>query len=208
MGGPVTQAMKMHVVAIGDRPPLLECWCGRVTYTGGHGVAGVNDVAWDSKPGSELWILTVSGLQCIPLYALPIRHFSFNLDNLPLYSRAALQTLAAVAKQSLSNNNSGGNITFDFGNVMPIGFVERCCFDFVPEQLENCVNTIKHICESNVSQIAKMYNSGKCIPIKSSDHGYSRALKEVENDVTMAEIFEAKAKENCLPPIIGTTHID
>jgi hypothetical protein len=54
MGGPVTQAMKMHVVAIGDRPPLLECWCGRVTYTGGHGVAGVNDVAWDSKPGSEL----------------------------------------------------------------------------------------------------------------------------------------------------------
>ncbi|WP_286141170.1 hypothetical protein [Duncaniella freteri] len=161
-----------------------------------------------SKPGSELWILTVSGLQCIPLYALPIRHFSFNLDNLPLYSRAALQTLAAVAKQSLSNNNSGGNITFDFGNVMPIGFVERCCFDFVPEQLENCVNTIKHICESNVSQIAKMYNSGKCIPIKSSDHGYSRALKEVENDVTMAEIFEAKAKENCLPPIIGTTHID
>lgn len=160
-----------------------------------------------SKPGSELWILTVTGLQCIPLYALPIRHFSFNLGNLPLYSRAALQTLAAVAKQSLGDNNSGGNITFDFGNVMPIGFVERRCFDSVPKQLENCVNSIKQICESNVPQIADMYNSGKCIPIIGSALGYSGALKEVENDVTMAELFEAKAKENC-PAIIGTTHID
>lgn len=160
-----------------------------------------------SKPGSELWILTVTGLQCIPLYALPIRHFSFNLDNLPLYSRAALQTLAAVAKQSLGDNNSDGNITFDFGNVMPTGFVERRCFDFVPGQLENCINTIKHLCESNVPQIADMYNSGKCIPIKSCALGYSRALREVENDVTMAEIFEAKAQENC-PIIMGTTHID
>lgn len=160
-----------------------------------------------SKPGSELWILTVTGLQCIPLYALPIRHFSFNLDNLPLYLRATLQTLAAVAKQSLGDNNSGSNITFDFGNVMPTGFEERRCFDFAPEQLKNCINKIKHLCESNVPQIADMYNSGKCIPIRNCALGYSRALREVENDVTMAEIFEAKAQENC-PIIIGTTHID
>ena len=161
-----------------------------------------------SKRGSELWILTVTGLQCIPLYALPIRHFSFNLDNLPLHSRAALQTLAAAAKQSLGDNNSSGNITFDFGNVMPTGFVERRCFDFVPEQLENCVNTIKQICESSVPKIADMYNSGKCIPIKGSPRGYSRALMEVENDMTMAELFEAQSKENYHPAIIGTTHID
>lgn len=160
-----------------------------------------------SKPGSELWVLTVTGLQCIPLYALPVRHFSFDLGNLPPHSRAVLQTLAAVAKNSLGDNNSRANITFDFGNVMPTGFVERRCFDFVPNQLENCIKTITHACETNVPQIVDLYNSGRCLPIKSSAIGYSRALREVENDVTMAELFEAQAKENC-PPIIGTTYID
>ena len=162
-----------------------------------------------SKPGAELWVLTVTGLQCIPLYALPVRHFSFDLENMSHNSRAVLQTLAAVAKKSLDDNNYNCNITFDFGNVMPIGFVKRCGFDSVPKQLENCVHTIKQVCDANVPQIVHMYNSGKCIPITNSDMGYSRALREVENDMTMAELFETQAKENCpLPPIIGTTHID
>ena len=162
-----------------------------------------------SKPGAELWVLTVTGLQCIPLYALPVRHFSFDLENMSHNSRAVLQTLAAVAKKSLDDNNYNCNITFDFGNVMPTGFVKRCSFDSVPKQLENCVDTIKQVCDANVPQIVHMYNSGKCIPIRSSDIGYSSALREVENDMTMAELFETQAKENCpLPPIIGTTHID
>lgn len=160
-----------------------------------------------SKPGAELWVLTVTGLQCIPLYALPIRHLSFNLEDMSHSSRAVLQTLAAVAKKSLDDNNYRGNITFDFGNVMPTGFVERRCFDFVPKSLENCVDTIKQVCDSNVPQIVHMYNSGKSLPIRSSAIGYSRALREVESDVTMAELFEAKGKENG-PAIIGTTHID
>lgn len=161
-----------------------------------------------SKPGAELWVLTVTGLQCIPLYALPVRRLSFDLQNMSHNSRAVLQTLTAVAKKSLNDNNSNCNITFDFGNVMPTGFVERHRFDFLPKQLENCVDTIKQVCDTNVPQIAHMYNSGKCIPIKSSNVGYSRALRDVENDMTMAEIFDAKAKENCPSPIIGTTHID
>lgn len=144
-----------------------------------------------SKPGAELWVVTVTGLQCIPLYALPVRRFSFDLENLSHNSRAVLQTIAAVGKKSLDDNNSGCNITFDFGNVMPTGFKDRCCFDSVPEQLENCVDTIKQVCEANVPQIAHLYNSGKCIQIKSSDIGYSRALREAENDMTMAELFEA-----------------
>ena len=82
-----------------------------------------------SKPGAELWVLTVTGLQCIPLYALPVRHFSFDLENMSHNSRAVLQTLAAVAKKSLDDNNYNCNITFDFGNVMPTGFVKRCSFD-------------------------------------------------------------------------------
>lgn len=161
-----------------------------------------------SKPGAELWVLTVTGLQCIPLYALPVRRFSFDLENMSHNSRAVLQTLAAVGKKSLDDNNSGCNITFDFGNVMPTGFVKRCCFDSVPGQLENCIDTIKQVCEANVPQIANLYNSGKCIPIRSSAIGYSRALREVENDMTMAELFEAQSKENYHPATIGTTHID
>ena len=91
---------------------------------------------------------------------------------------------------------------------MPTGFVKRCCFDSVPGQLENCIDTIKQVCEANVPQIANLYNSGKCIPIRSSAIGYSRALREVENDMTMAELFEAQSKENYHPATIGTTHID
>lgn len=161
-----------------------------------------------SKPRAELWVLTVTGLQCIPLYALPVRRFSFDLENMSHNSRAVLQTLAAVGKKSLDDNNSGCNITFDFGNVMPTGFVKRCCFASVPEQLDNCVDTIKQVCEANVPQIAHLYNSGKCIPIRSSAIGYSRALREVENDLNMAELFDAQSKENYYPAIIGTTHID
>ena len=161
-----------------------------------------------SKPGAELWVLTVTGLQCIPLYALPVRRFSFDLENMSHNSRAVLQTLAAVGKKSLDDNNSGCNITFDFGNVMPTGFIKRCCFDSVPRQLENCVDTIKQVCEANVPQIAHLFNSGKCIPIRSSAIGYSHALREVENDMTMAELFEAQSKENYHPATIGTTHID
>lgn len=150
-----------------------------------------------SKPGAELWVLTITGLQCIPLYALPVRHFAFNLENQSNYSRAALLTLAAVGKKSLADNNSGGCITFDFGNVMPTGFTKRQCFDFVPNQIETCVSSIKEICDKSLPMIANMYNSGKCIPIKRNEIGYSRALKASEEDVTMAEIFEAKGKENC-----------
>ena len=69
-----------------------------------------------SKPGAMLWVLTVTGLQCIPLYALPIRNFNFCLDSsMSNESRAALLTLAQVGKQY-------NQISFDFGNNMPHGF--------------------------------------------------------------------------------------
>jgi hypothetical protein len=34
-----------------------------------------------SKKGSMLFVLTVTGLQCIPLYALPVRNFNFSIKD-------------------------------------------------------------------------------------------------------------------------------
>lgn len=154
-----------------------------------------------SQPGAMLWILTVTGLQCIPLYALPVRGFNFTLDNEQSnIERTALLTLAAVGRQY-------SQLSFDFGNNMPTGFKEPIRFDYVPPKLNNFITSIKKICDENLPNVANLYNSGKNIPIISSSVGYSRAMKEYEENGTMREQFDAPANDTEVPSV-GTDYFD
>lgn len=158
-----------------------------------------------SKPGSMLWVLTTSGLQCIPLYALPIRNYTFNLDNMSSDNRAALLTLAAVGKKALEDNNRSLRISFEFGNIMPYGFVNPVSFDYVPKAIKDCVDSLKQICDRNIPSIANLYNTGSSIPLIRSSIGYSLSLKELnkqEEEGTMRDTFEAPANK-LEPPAIG-----
>lgn len=155
-----------------------------------------------SRPGSMLWVMTITGLQCIPLFALPVRNFNFAVDSCESNNkRAALLTLAAVGKQY-------SRISFDFGNNMPQGFIAPRAFDFVPEELSTCVAEIKQACDNYLPQIAPMYNHGECIPLVSGDvNYYSQALKEFEETGTMRDQFEAPCNEVMMPSI-GTGYFD
>jgi len=153
-----------------------------------------------SQEGSMLFVLTVTGLQCIPLYALPVRNFNISISNeMPNENRAALLTLAAVGKQY-------STLSFDFGNNMPQGFLDPLPFDYVPEQLNKCITSIKEVCDQNIPQIANMYNSGRNIPLVRSLVGYSIAMKDIEAG-NARDIFDAPANET-LAPSVGTTFID
>lgn len=153
-----------------------------------------------SQKGAMLFVLTVTGLQCIPLYALPVRNFNISINNeMSNETRAALLTLAAVGKKY-------STLSFDFGNNMPQGFNDPLPFDYVPEQLSKCITSIKDVCDQNVPQIANLYNNGKNIPLVRSSVGYSLAMKEVE-DGNARDIFDAPANET-QAPIVGTSYID
>lgn len=158
-----------------------------------------------SKPGSMLWVLTTSGLQCIPLYALPVRNYTFNLDNMSSDNRAALLTLAAVGKKALEDNNRSFSISFEFGNIMPYGFINPVSFDYVPKAIKDCIDSLKQICDSNIPSIANLYNTGSSIPLVRNSNGYSLSLKELnkqEEEGTMRDAFEAPANR-LEPPAIG-----
>lgn len=153
-----------------------------------------------SQKGAMLFVLTVTGLQCIPLYALPIRNFNISISNeMSNENRAALLTLAAVGKQY-------STLSFDFGNNMPQGFKDPLPFDYVPEQLNKCILSIKEVCDQNIPQIANMYNSGKNIPLIRSSVGYSLAMEAV-NKGHAREIFDAPANDTQAPSV-GTSFID
>ena len=153
-----------------------------------------------SQKGSMLFVLTVTGLQCIPLYALPVRKFNISISNdMADQTRAALLTLAAVGKQYAQLN-------FDFGNNMPQGFLDPLPFDYVPEELDKCITSIKEVCDQNMPRIANMYNSGKNIPLVRSQVGYSIAMKDIEAG-NIRDIFDAPANDT-LAPSVGTTFID
>ena len=153
-----------------------------------------------SQKGAMLFVLTVTGLQCIPLYALPIRNFNISISNeMSKENRAALLTLAAVGKQY-------STLGFDFGNNMPQGFNDPLPFDYVPEQLNKCISSIKEVCDRNIPQIANIYNSGKNIPLIRSSVGYSLAMEAV-NEGNARDIFDAPANDT-LAPSVGTSFID
>lgn len=153
-----------------------------------------------SQKNSMLFVLTVTGLQCIPLYALPVRNFNISISNeMPNERRAALLTLAAVGKQY-------STLTFDFGNNMPHGFINPAPFDYIPEKLRACISSIKEVCDKNVPQIADIYNNGRNIPLVKSDVGYSRALEDI-NAGNARDIFDAPAN-NTQAPSVGTSFFD
>lgn len=153
-----------------------------------------------SQKGAMLFVLTVTGLQCIPLYALPVRNFNISINNeMSNETRAALLTLAAVGKKY-------STLSFDFGNNMPQGFNDPLPFDYVPEQLSKCITSIKDVCDYNIPKIANLYNNGKNIPLVRSSVGYSLAMKEVE-DGNARDIFDAPANDT-QAPTVGTSFID
>ena len=154
-----------------------------------------------NKPGSMLWILTINGLQCIPLYKLPLRSFKVNLDNsLSDDTRAALLTLGAIG-------NRYSRLSFDFGNNMPQGLKKRAFFNDVPEELKLCIDNIKQVCDKNIPQIASLYNRTPNIPIEYSPVGYSNALKEIKIAETMRDQYEAPQNDT-VTPSVGTTYFD
>lgn len=154
-----------------------------------------------SKENSMLFVLTVTGLQCIPLYALPVRNFNISINNeMSNENRAALLTLAAVGKKY-------STLSFDFGNNMPQGFKDPLPFDYVPAELGKCITSIKEVCDQNIPQIANIYNYGRNIPLVRSSVGYSLAMKEVEAG-NARDIFEATIEGTPKAPSVGTSFFD
>ena len=153
-----------------------------------------------SRENSMLFVLTATGLQCIPLYALPVRSFNISISNeMSNENKAALLTLAAVGKQY-------STLSFDFGNNMPQGFKDPLPFDYVPEQLSKCITSIKEVCDQNIPPIANMYNYGRNIPLVRSTIGYSLAMKEIEIG-NARDIFDAPVNDT-KPPVVGTSFIE
>lgn len=150
-----------------------------------------------SKPNSELWVLTaVHGLQCIPLYALPVRNYSVSVDsNLPIDTRTALLTLAAVIKKYVP-------IKFEFGNNMPHNFTHPMPFDCVPKQLESSVASLKQLCDEKMFELSGVFCSGANIPIVRSAIGYSNALKEYNETGRMIDTYDTPANDT-QPPVKG-----
>lgn len=154
-----------------------------------------------SKEGSMLFVLTVTGLQCIPLYALPVRNFNISIeDEMSNDTKAALLTLAAVGKQY-------SRLSFYFGNNMPQGFKDPIPFDYVPEELDKCITSIKNVCDQNIPQITNVYNYGKNMSLVNSTVGYSIAMKDIE-DGNARDIFEAPIEGTPKAPSVGTSFID
>ena len=153
-----------------------------------------------SQKGAMLFVLTATDLQCIPLYALPVRNFNISISNdMSNENRAALLTLAAVSRQY-------STLSFDFGNNMPQGLKDPRPFDYVPKELDKCITSIKEVCDQNIPQIATMYNHGRNIPLVRSTVGYSLAMKAV-NEGNARDIFDAPANDTQAPSV-GTSFID
>lgn len=141
-----------------------------------------------SKEGAMLWVMTAtSGLQCIPLYALPIRNININIDkSLPLETQAALLTIGNVGKLMASKSC----VQFEFGNNMPHNFNTPLAFDYVPKDIKQCISAIKEVCDTKIPAIAGMYNSGVNIPIIENTNGYSKVLKAIEDEGTMRDLHD------------------
>ena len=147
-----------------------------------------------SKPDSMLWVLTVTGLQCIPLYALPVREVKLNVDGaLSAEKKAALLTLGNVAKRITSSPT----VHFEFGNNMPRNFNQPLPFDYVPKEVEACVSSIKGLCMEEIPKITSKYNTGASIPLIQQTSSYNEALRNNPEE-TMREMHDLP--DNSLEP--------
>ena len=153
------------------------------------------------RPGSMLWVLTGTELQCIPLYALPIKNINISFVNyLPRETRAALLILASVGGKYCNS------INIDYGNNLPYGFRTEKLFNDVPQELEQCIESIKKVCDSYIPQIVGIYNSGQVLQLSSSTVDNSLAFSTKETD-TMRDKYEAPPNDNN-DPVKGTSFID
>lgn len=153
-----------------------------------------------SKPGSRLWVFTGLKLECIPMYALPIRRIQVSLpDGMPKRERAAMLTLMQAMKQY-----SPGNVRFDFGNCMPYqGFDDAVPFDYIPDELKECTKGITMLCNEKLPTLEDVFNNGKNIPLHAIAEGtsYAEAIKETGEE-TMREMF-ANTEANPETPTVG-----
>jgi len=139
------------------------------------------------KPGSMLWVLTGLKLECIPMYALPIRKIQISLpDGMSKRERAAMLTLMQAMKQY-----SPGNVRFDFGNCMPYqGFDDAVPFDYIPNELKECTKGITMLCNEKLPTLEDVFNNGKNIPLLTLAEGTSLAEAIDETgDETMRKMF-------------------
>lgn len=150
-----------------------------------------------SKKGSMLWVNTITGLQCIPLYALPIRNFNIAIgNNMSQIVQAKLLTLANVGKEY-------AYIGFEFGNNMPRDIKGHVVFDYIPNELKECIDSIKQICDDNAPQLVQHYNLGTNIPLlEGSNQDYSIALQNTNDESTMRDLHDLPAND-MQPPIKG-----
>lgn len=146
-----------------------------------------------SEPDSMLWVLTTSGLQCIPLYALPVINVKIPVCNLTRESQTAVLTLASVVKQHYCE------ISFDFGNRMPQGFNEPLPFNKVPKELGDCIDSIKQICDDSIPSIAhtNVFTYDTTTPLIETKN-YSEAREEIKSGLSMREIHDLPANDDAI----------
>ena len=86
---------------------------------------------------------------------------------------------------------------------MPRNFYEPVAFNFVPDKLKECIESIKNICDTNAPELAQLYNFGSNIPLlESGGNIYSLALQEIETSGTMREMHDLPAND-MQPPVKG-----
>ena len=162
----------------------------------------LNYYDWEvlSQEGSMLWVLTVSGLQCIPFYALPIRSITIPIDgNLSDATQATLLTIGNLAR----NIAGEGKIRFEFGNNMPRNFKNPCKFNYMPEPMIDCVTNLQRICDESIPAIAGMYNLGKQLPLSIQENDYSTMLKIIEKEGSIKNLYDLP-DNSIVPPVVNT----
>ncbi len=148
-----------------------------------------------SKPGAMLWILTSSGLQCLPLFALPIRSFSVPIDSdIPDEKKTALLVLGEVCRQYT-------DIVYDFGNNMPYGFNDPCLFYTIPHRLEESRDQIQKVCDNCVPRILNVYNLRKELPITDCTTAGHDKVEESDGALSVQKLFEISASRPEVPSI-------
>lgn len=139
------------------------------------------------QPGSMLWIMTTSGLQCIPLYALPVRNVNMNIEQAGSNSKAALLTLASVGQ-----HYSKSSVCFDFGNNMPQNFKKAIPFDFVPDKLTLGIESIKKVCDELIPSLADVYTSGASLPIYNDQRKLTDEI-QIDTTISMKDLHDLPA---------------
>lgn len=66
---------------------------------------------------------------------------------------------------------------------MPTGFNIPRSFDFIPNEITDCVESIEQTCTSNAPVLMSTYRSDKNIPIVSNKGVHSRVLKYISDGV-------------------------